>query len=60
MADETHTETCPCARQVVGGFIESGSPEECAALKAVALKRPEAGEVAALAAQGIQFAMAKM
>lgn len=40
--------------QVVGAFLESGTPEEFAALKKVAVEQPAAPSD--LAAQGIQFA----
>ena len=42
--------------QVVGGFLESGSPEENSALKKLAEKTPEAPSTEELASQGIAFA----
>jgi len=43
--------------QVVGGFMESGSPEQNNALKQVAIKMPEAPSKEELSSQGIDFAM---
>ena len=42
--------------QVVGGFLESGSPEENSALKKLAIQMPEAPSTEELASQGIGFA----
>ena len=43
--------------QVVGGFMESGSPEENSALKQLAIKMPEAPSKEELSSQGIAFAL---
>lgn len=42
--------------KVVGAFLESGTPEENAAIKAVAVRQPAAP--ADLAQQGLAFALA--
>lgn len=42
--------------KVVGGFLESGSPEENASLKKLALEMPAAPLSADLAKQGLEFA----
>ena len=42
--------------KVVGAFLEGGSPEEFAAVKAVAKSRPEAPPLEELAAKGLDFA----
>ena len=42
--------------KVVGAFLESGSPEENATLKKLALEEPQAPPTAELAQQGLQFA----
>lgn len=46
--------------KVVGAFLESGSNEENAAVKAIAAKRPDAGSLEDLAKAGISFATSKM
>ena len=42
--------------KVVGGFLESGSPEENASLKKLAEEEPTAPSTADLAKQGLEFA----
>lgn len=42
--------------KVVGGFLESGSPDENASLKKLALETPTAPASADLAKQGLEFA----
>ena len=42
--------------KVVGAFLESGSPEENATLKKLALKEPAAPSIADLSKQGLEFA----
>lgn len=42
--------------KVVGAFLESGSPEENASLKKLALEEPPAPPTEHLAAEGLQFA----
>jgi len=44
--------------KIVGAFLESGSPEEFAAIKTVAAKQPQAPSSAELAAKGLEFALA--
>ena len=41
---------------MVGAFLESGSPEENASLKKLALEEPAAPSTEDLAKQGLQFA----
>ena len=58
-----HDDTClllhPLMRssQVVGTFLESGSADENAAMRKVALERPDAPAAEALAKQGAAFAL---
>lgn len=44
--------------KVVGCFLESGTPEDFAAIKAVAAKQPQAPSAAELASKGLEFAHA--
>jgi len=44
--------------KIVGAFLESGSPDEFAAIKAVAAKQPPAPPLSELASKGLEFAKA--
>ena len=51
---------CLAALQIVGVFLESGSPEEQEAAKKLAREQPTAPPLPELEQKGMSFAMARM